>query len=135
MMPGGMHIAQQGGVKRAVLIWQKQMKRWLTIIIVALVVVCALADLIREFYANDTINYFASEPRRLLYVAAIAVAGGLLALAFSRLSGQAQRSVRLFGWGAAASWLTAFCGYAFYQSAFLSPVIVANSGAGVQAAE
>jgi hypothetical protein len=106
------------------------MKRWVTIIIVALVVICALADLIHEFYANDTLNYFASEPRRLLYVAGIAVAGGLLALASPRLSRQAQRSFRLFGWGAAASLLTAFCGYAIYQSVSLSPVIVANSGAG-----
>ncbi len=106
------------------------MKRWVTIIVVALVVICALADLIREFYANDTINYFSSEPRRLLYVSGIAVAGGLLALAFSRLSGPAQRSVRLFGWGAAASLLTAFCGYAVYQSVSLLPVIVANSGTG-----
>jgi hypothetical protein len=106
------------------------MKRWVTIIVVALVVICALVELIHEFYANDTLDYFSSEPRRLFYVAGIAVAGGLLALAFGRLSGQAQRSVRLFGWGAAASLLTAFCGYAIYRSVSLSTVIVANSGAG-----
>ncbi len=106
------------------------MKRWVTIIVVALVVICALAELIHEFYANDTLDYFASEPRRLLYVAGIAVAGGLLLLAFGRLSGPAQRSFRLFGWGTAASLLTAFCGYAIYRSVSLSPVIVANSGVG-----
>ena len=105
------------------------MKKWAPLFVVGLVVICALADLIREFYANDTLNYFSSEPRRLLYVAGIAVAGGLLALVFCRLSRQAQRRVRLFGWGAAASLLTTFCGYSLYQSVSLSPVIVANSGA------
>ena len=105
------------------------MKRWGTNIVVALVVICALADSIGEFYANDTINYFALEPRRLFYVAGIAVAGALLALAVSRLSEPAQRSLRLFGWGAAASLLTAGCGYAIYQSGSLSPVILENAGA------
>jgi hypothetical protein len=106
------------------------MKRWVAITVVALVVICALPDLIREFYTNDTLNFFSSEPRRLLYVAAIAVAGGLVALTFSRLSGPSQRSAQLFGWGSAASLLTAFCGYSIYQSVSLSTVIVANSGAG-----
>lgn len=106
------------------------MKKWAPLSVVALVVICALADMIREFYANDTLNYFTSAPSRLLYVAAIAIVGGLLVLVFSRLSRQAQRRVRVIGWGTAASLLTAFCGYAIYQSVSLSPVIRANSGAG-----
>lgn len=106
------------------------MTKWGSLIVVALVVICALLNLIHEFYANDTLHYFSSEPLRLLYVAGIAIAGGLVALVFSRFSRQAQRRVRLFGWGAAASFLTAFCGYSLYQSVSLSAMIVANSGAG-----
>src|SRR6266496_947745 len=106
------------------------MKKWVSLIVVALVVICGLADLIHEFYAKDTLHYFSSEPRRLLYVAGIALAGGLAALVFSRFSRQAQRGVRLFGWGAAASMQTLFSGYSLYQSVSLSPIIVANSGAG-----
>jgi hypothetical protein len=98
------------------------------LLVVALVLVCTLADLIREFSANNTPNYFSSEPRRLLYVAGFAVAGGLLALAFSRLSRQMQRSVRLFGRGATASLLTAFGTDSLYQTISLLPVIGANSG-------
>jgi hypothetical protein len=104
------------------------MKKRVPLSVVALVVICALADLIHEFYANDTLDYFVSEPGRLLYVAVIAVVGGLLVLVFSRLPRQAQCRIRLFGWGGAASLLTTFFGYSLYQSVSLSRVIVANIG-------
>ena len=107
-----------------------RMKKWASLVVVVVVVVCALLDLIHEFYANDTLHYFSSEPLRLLYVSSIAIAGGLAALVFSRFSRRAQRRVRLFGWGAAASVLTAFCGYSLYQSVSLLPMILANSGTG-----
>src|SRR2546427_12029569 len=106
------------------------MKKWVSLIVVALVVICGLADLVHEFWANDTLHYFSSEPPRLLYVAGIAFAGGLAALVFSRLSRQAQRGVRLFGLGAAAVFQTIFCGYLLYQSVSLSPIVLANSGPG-----
>jgi hypothetical protein len=104
------------------------MKQWASLVVVVVVVVCALLDLTHEFYANDTLHYFSSEPLRLFCVAGIAVAGGLVALVFSRFSHQAQHSLRLVGWGAAASFATIFFGYSLYQSVSLLPMIVANSG-------
>jgi hypothetical protein len=106
------------------------MKKWSTIAAVVVFAIFAVADLVHDFVTNDPIGYFSTEPRRLLYVAGIAITGGLVALMFSRFSRQAKRRVRLFGWGAGASFLTAFCGYLLYQSVSLSPMIVANSGAG-----
>jgi hypothetical protein len=87
-----------------------------------------VVDTVREFFANETIQYFASEPHRLLYVAAIAVAGGIVALGFSRLSPHTQRRVWDFAWGAAASILTAFVGYFTFRLASLSSLVVESGG-------
>src|ERR1043166_6783120 len=97
-----------------------RMKRWSIIVAAALVATWLVVDLVREFFANDTIQYFASQPHRLLYVVAVAVAGGFVALGFSRLSPHTQRHVRVFAWGAAASTLTAFLGYFAFRLASLS---------------
>ena len=105
------------------------MKQWASLVVVVMVA-CALLDLTHEFYANDTLHYFSSEPLRLFCVAGIAVAGGLVALVFSRFSHQAQHRLRLVGWGAAASFVTIFFGYSLYQSVSLLPMILANSGTG-----
>ncbi|MBI2928610.1 MAG: hypothetical protein HYY24_23320 [Verrucomicrobia bacterium] len=102
------------------------MKKWSVIVGVALIVVCGIADLVHEFAANDPVRYFAEQPQHLLYVAAIAVAGGLAAFVVDRLSRRAQRQVRLFAWGAAASVLTVFWCYMLYQTASLSSVIAAS---------
>jgi hypothetical protein len=84
------------------------MKRWS--VIIGAVVVCAwlAIDLVREFFANETFRYFLAEPVRLLYVAGIAICGGVTAWVFDRLSPRAQRSVKTFAWGATAGTLTAF---------------------------
>lgn len=96
------------------------MKRWIIIIATALVGISLVVDMVREFFANETIQYFASQPHQLLYVAAIAIVGGFVALAFSRLSPRTQRNVCVFAWGAAASTLTAFIGYFGFRLASLS---------------
>ena len=87
------------------------MKRWSIIIVAALVAAWLVVDMVREFFANETIEYFSSHPRRLLYVAAIAIIGGLAARSFDRLSPHAKRHVIVFAWGAAAVTLTALAGY------------------------
>ena len=87
------------------------MKRWSIITAATLAASWLVVDTVREFFANQTIDYFSSEPHRLFYVAAIAIAGGFAALGFTRLSPRAQRQVRIFAWGAAASTLTASAGY------------------------
>ena len=103
------------------------MKKWGAIIAAALVAAWLAVDTLREFFANETIQYFSTQPHRLLYVAAIAIAGGAVALVFGRLPREAQRRVRLFAWGAAASTLTAFLGYMLFSLASLS-FLVAESG-------
>src|SRR5688572_21626683 len=104
------------------------MKRWSIIIAAALVGTWLVADTVREFFANETIHYFASRPHRLLYVAAIAIVGGFIALAFSRLSPRTQRHVRVFAWGAGASTLTAFVGYFAFRLASLSSLVIESGG-------
>lgn len=66
----------------------------------------------------------------LLYVGAVAVCGGLTALAYSWLPRRTQRQVKLFGWGAAASVLSLLWLCVLYQWALLSSVIVGSGGIG-----
>ncbi len=104
------------------------MKIWSVIIAAALVASWLVVATVREFFANETILYFSSAPHRLLYVAAIAVIGGFIALGFSRLSPRTQRHVRVFALGAAASTLTAFVGYFAFRLASLSSLVIESSG-------
>ena len=57
---------------------------------------------------NDGVGYFTSHPLRLLYVVGIGVVGGILALAFSRLSPVARRTLRLTALGGFGACVTAF---------------------------
>jgi hypothetical protein len=99
----------------------------LTIVLAAaLVAGWLLADTLRDF--SEAVRYFSSQPHALLYVVAIALVGGLAALGFDRLSACAQRQVRVFAWGAAASAVTVFVGYFAFRSASLSSVIVESGG-------
>jgi len=100
------------------------MKRWGIIIAAALVAAWLVVDAVRDFFANDTIQYFASHPYRLLYVGAIAIFGGLVALGFSRLSVRTQLHLKAVAWGAAASSLTAYIGYFAFCLASLASVVV-----------
>ena len=100
------------------------MRKWIIIIAAAFVTAWFVMDTVREFIGNETIQYFSSQPRRLLYVAGIAVASGFMALAFDRLSREAQRRVRLFACGAAASVLTTFVGCMVFCLASLPTLIM-----------
>ena len=100
------------------------MKKWSAIAAVVAFAIFAVADLVHDFVTNDPIGYFSTEPHRLLYVAAIAIAGGLAALTFDRLPPHVQRHVRVFAWGAAASTLTAIAGYFAFCFFSLSSFIV-----------
>ena len=104
------------------------MKKWSIIAAITVFAIFAVADLVHDFVANDPIGYFSTEPRRLLYVAAIAIAGGLAALGFYWLSPRAQRRVRVFSWGAAASTMTAVVGYLVFCFLSLSSFIVESGG-------
>jgi hypothetical protein len=99
-------------------------------IILGAVVVGAwiVVDTVREFLANETLEYFATKPVRLLHVAAIAIVGGLAALGFARLSPSTQRQVRVFAWGAAASALTLFVVWFAFRLALLASLVVESGG-------
>jgi hypothetical protein len=74
----------------------------------------AVAELVHDFLAGDPVEYFRREPSRLLYVAAIAIAGGLLTLSFQKLPPRAKRLARNWGLGAAATVTTAGVGFFTY---------------------
>jgi hypothetical protein len=62
----------------------------------------------QEFTGNEAIGYFSAQPSRLLWVAAIAVGGGLILHFYPRLSLSAQRKAKLFVVGSAAIFCTLF---------------------------
>ena len=101
-----------------------RMKRWSIIIAATLFAAWLIVDTVHEFFTNETIQYFSSQPKRLLYIAGIAIVGGLVALIFDRLSPRAQRLVRVFAWGAAASTLTVLAGYFAFCFLSLSSFII-----------
>lgn len=104
------------------------MKRWSIIIAAAVMAAWMVVNLISD--VSDAIPYFSSKPQRLLYVAGLAVAGGLAALAFARLSCRAKRRICLVGWGAAASAMTLCIGYLLFRLASLFSSVVESGATG-----
>ena len=104
------------------------MKRITTVLLIAAFVVWAVFDAIHEFRANDAAAFYSSRPERLLYVLAIAVFGGLVAIVFYRLSPGGQRRAKLFALGGVATFLTTFLGYMLFRSLPLSPMLAVPAG-------
>ena len=102
------------------------MKKLGMILLASTAGVWLLVSLVRDFF--DSIQYYSTEPRRLLYVLGLAIVGGLGALALARLSRDAQRRVRLCAWGVAASALTLCITYMVNRLLSLFSVVV-ESGA------
>ena len=90
------------------------MKKLCVIILFIAFAIFAVVDTIHDFRTNDPIDYFSQQPSRLLFVAAIAIAGGLAMFAFYRLSPSWQRRMKFLALGLAASFLAAFTGYMLY---------------------
>ena len=88
----------------------------------ALVAVLTGLEVYDFFVTNDGIGYFASHPRRLLYVAVIGIAGGLLALAFSRVSSVSRRVLRLVVLGGIGACVTAYLAVFSARLASLPPM-------------
>lgn len=66
-----------------------------------------IASDLRDFLTTDEgVRYFTSEPRRFVYVVAIALIGGALALLFSRLSPITRRKITLVMFGGFAACFT-----------------------------
>jgi hypothetical protein len=87
------------------------MKRWPLIVAVALFMIFAVADFMHDFITSAPVHYYAQQPARLLWVAAIAIGVGLITLAFCQLSPRWQQRVKLLASVAAAVCLTALAGY------------------------
>ena len=109
----------------------RAMKRWTIIFAAAAIAVLVVVTAVRDF--SEAIQHFSSQPHQLLYVGCITIAGGLAALGFARLSPRAQRHIRVFAWGAAASTLTAFVAWFAFHLVSLASLVV-ESGGGVWAA-
>ena len=73
-----------------------------------LLTILTVRDTYEFFMTDDGVGYFTSQPHRLLYVTIIGVVGGVLALAFSRLSPVARRTLRLVALGGFGMCITAF---------------------------
>ncbi len=88
-----------------------RMKRWSVIVAGTLLVILVVADFVHDFITFDPIHYYAQQPGRLLWVAAIAIGGGLITFAFWRLSPRWQQRLKLLASVSAAVCLTALAGY------------------------
>ena len=60
-----------------------------------LITVLIVHQMYDSFATDEGIRYFSSEPRRLLYVMLLGVAGGTIAFGYSRLSPHSQRTLKL----------------------------------------
>ena len=104
------------------------MKKWITILAITVIAICAIADIVHELIANDAIHYFTAQPRRLVLVAIVGIVGGIAALIFDKLSSKAKRNVKLFVIGSAASCLTFFAGYFLFMFIDVPLAIKTNVG-------
>ena len=84
------------------------MKKFWLILGLLMVVALTVEEVYDFFVTNQGVEYFGSRPYRLLCVAGIAVAGGVVAFAYGRLSVERQRSARLAVLAAVASGVSAF---------------------------
>lgn len=93
-------------------------KNWIeklvAIVALAWFVIFALRDTVHNFNAEDTIHYFAKQPVRMVWLAFIAIMGGLCAFLFDRLSARGKRSARLVALGVGASLMMLFAGFLIY---------------------
>src|SRR5438128_4430283 len=104
------------------------MKRVASILLSAAFMAWAIVDEIREFRANRTAEFYSSHPQRLLYVLAIAVFVGVVAILFYRLSPGGQRRTKLFALGGVAVFLTTFLGYMLFRLLPLSSLLAEPTG-------
>jgi FtsH-binding integral membrane protein len=94
-------------------------------LLLGLVVIVALTvhDLYQFFVTDAGVGYFSSEPRRLLYVVLLGVAGGIVASMISRFSPGSQRKLKLAVLGGFAAFLTCFLGLLVYHLAQTTPMV------------
>lgn len=104
------------------------MKKWIVIIGTTAIAMWLIADTVREFFANETIQYFTSKPVTVLYAIGMGVAGGLAVFAFERVSPHCQPQVRILALGTAASAATVFAAWFGYSVARLISFAAQSEG-------
>ncbi len=82
-------------------------------LILGLVLIAGLMiqDIYEFVVQNKGIHYFASDPKRLLHVILLSLAGGLIALGISRLSTNSRRRLKLVALGIFGALLTGGLGF------------------------
>jgi len=95
------------------------MKKAVAIIFVVPFNLFVIADLVHEFVASNGVHYFFDQPHRLLLVAGIGIAGGLIVFSFSALSVRLQRRAKLVALASGGSFVMLAGSYFSYQVASL----------------
>ena len=75
------------------------------------------------FVTNEGIRYFSSEPRRLVPVMLLGLAGGAVAFGISRLSPGSQRTLKLTALGTFGTALLCALGFFAYSLARFAPMV------------
>jgi len=99
------------------------MKKLVGKILIVAFAIFAIVDTIHELIANDSIGYFSEQPHRLLLVAVVGIAGGLVAFGFSVLSARLQRRVKLAVLGLGAGFVMVAGSYLSFQVSSLPKLI------------
>ena len=104
------------------------MKKWSAIVAIVGFAIFAVGNLVHDFITSDPIAYFSRDPVRLLYVAGIAVAGGLVTLGYYKLPPRIQRRARMLGLGMAGSATASAACYFVYVIFSLASIISSLGG-------
>jgi hypothetical protein len=103
------------------------MRRLPLILGLTLIVAMTVWEVYGFFVTNEGIRYFSSEPRRLVPVMLLGLAGGIVAFGISRLSPGSQRTLKLTALGTCGTVL--LCGLGFFAySLICSAPMVSEAG-------
>ena len=99
------------------------MRRLPLILGLLLIVALTVHDVYAFFVTDEGIQYFSSEPRRLLYVVLLGVAGGIVAFMISRLSPVSQRKLKFAALGGFGAFIICVVGLFAYHLSWAAPKI------------
>jgi hypothetical protein len=99
------------------------MRRVPLILGLTLIVAMTVWEVYEFFVTNEGIRYFASEPRRLVPVILLGLAGGVVALGISRLSPGSQRTLKLTALGTFGTVILCVLGSFAYALARVAPTV------------
>ncbi len=99
------------------------MRRLPLILGLTLIVAMTLWEVYDFFVTNEGLRYFSSEPRRLVYVVLLGLAGGLVALAISRRSPASRRTLKLTTLGTFGTLLLGVLGLFAYHLTWAAPMV------------